>query len=119
MQWQLGKLGTVAAGTLTAKIYTNSGSAPGSLVGSGSSTLDRTTISGTAYYDFTGMSASLTNSTTYWAILQASSVDTNSSNCVLNIWDLTGESGDGRGSTDGSSWDSVGATRSFGVKFFS
>lgn len=119
MQAELGKNGTVAAGTLTPKIYTNSGGSPGTLVGSAGSAVDRTTITMQAFWDFGGISASLSSSTTYWAILQASVVDTDASNRVFWVVDTAGESSTNKGSTDGSSWDTIGPTSTFNFKLFS
>lgn len=100
--------GTVAAGTLQAKIYTNNSGNPGTLVGTASATVDRTTIvGGDVEVDFTGISASLTGSTTYWMIVEASATDGGSSNSVRWIGTTNGSDGI-RGSQAGSSWDNLG-----------
>jgi len=119
-QAYLAKQGTPAAGTLEALIYTDSSGTPGTLVGTGSATLDRTTISGTqAFVEFTGMSAVLSASTTYWFILKASALDTDSGNRIYWQEDVTGETNTGKDSADGSAWESPQTTRAWLFKLFS
>lgn len=115
------QFGTAAAGTLQAKIYTDSAGSPGTLIGSASDTVDRTTIDNMAFefVSFQNMSASLTASTTYWFILQASSVDTNGSNCILWKIDNTSETATRKGSTNGTAWDGLQVNSTFVFKTYS
>lgn len=89
-------------GTLQLKIYTDNSGNPGTLVGSGSSTINMADVSSDAYYTFASLSASLTSSTVYWAVMQASAAP--------NDIKWIGQTGSDnlRGSTDGSSWDNIG-----------
>jgi hypothetical protein len=104
---RLSQNGTVPAGTLEAMIYTVSGGNPGTLVGTGSATVDRTTISGgDVQVDFTGISAVENNATDYFMVLHASATDGGSSNCVR--WIRSAGANAMRGSTDGISWDDIG-----------
>jgi hypothetical protein len=99
-------IGTPSAGTITAKIYTSSGGNPVTLVGTGSGTVDRTTVSGTVDIDFTGMNVTISNGTTYFVLLQASATDSEA-NGVRWIKTNNGTITT-RASADGSSWDNVG-----------
>lgn len=120
-QAYLAQQGTTAAGTLEALIYTESGSnTPGTLVGTGSGTVDRTTIPGSqSFIEFTGMSASLSAATTYWLILKASAIDANGSNRIFWQVDTTGETGLIKSSVNGTVWDATGTNRTFTFKLFS
>jgi len=100
--------GTPPAGTLDFMIYTNNSNNPGTLVGTGSATVNRALLSsGVVQVEFTGLSAALTNGTVYWAVLRASSIDGGGANAAR--WVRT-NSGTilMRGSTDGTNWDGLG-----------
>lgn len=115
---RLSAAGTIPAGTLTLRIYTSAGGNPGVQVGTASANVDRTTVSGgDVEVDFTGLNASLTNGTTYFVVLQASSTDGgNSGNSVRWIRTTDGTQ-TLRGSTDGTAWDNL-TTGKLNVKLY-
>lgn len=100
--------GSASGGTLTVKIYSNSGGNPGALVGSGSAAVncsDVGTVFG-VYETFSGLNASLAAGTTYWLVIEASETDS-------AVYWVTKSGGAGRGATDGSTWDNTGQNGDF------
>lgn len=93
------------SGTLQVKIYTNNGGNPGILIGAGSATIDPNTVPAVEdYVEFTGLLATLSSSTSYFVVLQASSA------FITIKWIGHTGSFNVRGSTDGTSWDALGST---------
>lgn len=120
-QAYLAKQGTPAAGTLQALIYTDVGGVnPGTLIGTGSATVDRTGISSSqSFVDFTGIAASVTSGTTYWFVLKASALDTDTSNRIYWQEDVTGETSEANASNDGTVWTGFQTNRAWVFKLFS
>lgn len=120
-QLYLAKQGTPAAGTLQVLIYAHDGSvAPSTLIGTGSATVDRTGISGSqSFVEFTGISAAVTNGTTYWVIAKASALDTDTSNRIYWQEDTTSETGLVNRSNDGTVWTGPNSNRTWLFKLFS
>lgn len=111
---RMDRFGTVPAGTMTAAIYTNSSGHPGTLIGSASTSIDRTTIpTSETWLAFEDISASISNGVDYWVVLYASSAETGGS--IRWYWE--NGSAAKNGSTDGSSWDSTAAA-DLGVKLY-
>lgn len=106
------RFGTVPAGTLTAEIRTNSGGSPGTLVGSASSTIDRTTVSTSEHWLSFDATATLAAGT-YWVAFGANATESGGS--IRWYWE-DGSAGK-KGSTDGSTWDTTGAA-DLGVKIY-
>jgi len=74
----LSRAAGVMSGNITAYIYSDNGSgnSPVSLIGTGSDTVDSSTIgSSEAAIRFTGLSASIVNGTTYWIVYTKSSLN--------------------------------------------
>lgn len=101
--------GTPPAGTLQAKIYTvGGGGSPNAIVGTASATVNRALLSsGVVQVEFDTMSASLTNATDYFVVVQASSTDGGGTNAARWV-KTTDATKTMYGSTDGSSWDFLG-----------
>lgn len=98
--------GTIGAGTLEAMIYTESGGNPGTLVGTGSATVSRLSVSGDAYVEFSSISAALTSATDYFLVFKSSVTDGGVGNGI--IWVFTTGANTIRASTNGTSWDAAG-----------
>lgn len=115
------RVGTAAAGTMQASIYTDNGgspSQPSTLVGTASVTVDRTTFpTSSTYISFTGLSANLTGGTVYWLVVKASAVGTNGSNDDYVISHTQSGSPNIRSSSDGgSTWQDVSTTKELNWK---
>lgn len=97
---------TPPSGTVRCQIRTvNAGPPSGSILGTASDTLDRTTIpTGDQQVSLANLSASLTSSTQYFFVIQMSATDGGET----IRWVRTNGSDPLYGSTDGTSWDFIG-----------
>ncbi len=109
VQIPLKKTGTPSY-TLAAYVYSDSSNAPSSLIGTGSASINTSTLT-TSYTNitFTGLSAALTSSTQYWIVIVSTSAPNDSTNFAN--WGSTGSlcTPYFAISTSGSAWASGGA----------
>ena len=115
----LSKAGT-PSGTLTAAVYSDSGSdTPGSIIGTASDSVGQASVGETkGTIAFTGMSASKTSGTTYWRVLVITSAGDGSNYYVIHAANHSvGESI--MSSTDGTTWGTVSTTRTIEFTDFS
>lgn len=112
------KIGTPNAGNISFSIFSDNGSdAPNAQIGTPSSTIAKSAITA-SFGDpttFNGISASITNGTKYFAVAEASTLDTDGSNCI--VWINNGGSAPAYG-WNGSSWEFIG-NLNFHVSLFS
>lgn len=100
--------------TLTAKLYTDVTNAPGLLVGTGSASVEASSVEATySGIQFSSVSATLTNATVYWIVITASAVG-DASNYIQAHGDTacdTGGTNELMQSANGTSWGSVTVSR--------
>lgn len=108
--------GPPPAGTVKVSIYTDNAGSPGTLVGTASATQDRTVLVDAAKTTFTGISATLSASTTYWAVVNTPATG----NGTLSVYEDGGsETSTIKESTDGTTWSTVRANSTLGFEVLS
>lgn len=105
------------SGTLTAEIWSDAAGSPSAIVGSSSNTVNISSVpTSQTETSFTGISAALSASTSYWLVLRSSFTPSGTDGYYLYRRDVSATI---KKSSSGSSWSTESSARRSKIKLFS